>query len=217
MIGICLFIIMIIFLLTIYWIFNSLIYRVEPFSNYITLPQIRDRIRHLIFVLGINPNKITRNNLFTIIKNYKHLFPRIPLTRKYISDIFTKLDIDKKGSIDYITVSYLYFYKNNYIDRDIYYYNKIQERMQNSKINNNLIPYNGNKLTNYFQDFNIKSTNTNKKTNIVVPYQLDLYPNTGPIITQPQQLLRINNCAREYQNCFSNNKNISYYGLNNLK
>ena len=214
-----------IFLLTmivIMVLFGIFTYQQESFTNYnyITLSQIRNRFRHLIFILGINPNNITEEHLFTIIKTYKHLFPRIKLSKKYITQIFRKLDLDNKGSIDYKTVSYLYFYKNNYIDKDIYQYNKIQESMKESKVNNHYIPFNGNKLTNHYESINYKSINKNKSKNnksTVIPYHYDAYPNVIPIKPFPQQLLKTNKCSREYKLCFSNDKNIIYYGLNNLK
>lgn len=210
-----------IFLLTMILIMvllGTFTYQLESFTNYnyITLFQIRNRFRHLIFILGINPNNITEEHLFTIIKTYKHLFPRIKLSKKYITQIFRKLDLDNKGSIDYKTVSYLYFYKNNYIDTDIYQYNKIQESMMESKVNNHYIPFNGNKLTNHYESIN-KNNSKNNSKNTVVSYDYDAYPNVIPIKPFPQQLLKTNKCSREYQDCFSNDKNIIYYGLNNLK
>ena len=80
--------IFVITLLTLLWVIYTFIFneQSEHFTNLITLTQIRDRFRHLVFILGLNPNKITRNNLFTIIKTYKHLHSQYTLTNKYITE-----------------------------------------------------------------------------------------------------------------------------------
>ena len=113
-------------------------------------------------------------------------------------------------------MSYLYFYKNNYIDKDIYNFNKIQENIMKSKVYNKYIPYNGNKLNNYYKVVDSSKNNKARKYNFN-SFLFDSYPNTTPIKSYPQQLLNTKNCARKYQKCFSNDKNIIYYGLNNLK
>jgi len=176
----------------------------------ITYPKINNRIKFLIKQLNINPNKITENNLNTILTRYNYLFPDYITKNK--KKLFSKLDIYNRKYIDYNSITYLFFIKpQTYIDKTMYLWNnKISNVLQDINKTPQYIPYNITKYNEYIIDEPVNTSKIVKGYNNITIVPVNRYREIPPFIKRDIK------CKIPFQQCTGYDNSIPYYSLPNI-
>lgn len=176
----------------------------------ITYPKINNRIKFLIKQLNINPNKITENNLNTILTRYYYLFPDYITKNK--KKLFSKLDIYNRKYIDYNTITYLFFIKpRTYIDKTMYLWNsQLSNVLQDRNKTHKYMPYNITKHNEHIIDKPVNKSKIVQEYNNITIIPINRYREIPPFIKRNIK------CKTPLQKCTGYDNSIPYYSLPNI-
>ena len=179
-------------------------------NDNITYPKINNRIKFLIKQLNMNPNKITENDLNTILTRYYYLFPNY--ITKNSKSLFTKLDIYNRKYIDYNTITYLFFIKpSTYIDKTMYLWNnKLSNVLQDRNKTQQYMPYNITKHNEHIIDKPVNKSKTVQEYNNITIIPINRYREIPPFIKRNIK------CKTPLQICTGYDNSIPYYSLPNI-
>ena len=179
-------------------------------NDNITYPKINNRIKFLIKQLNMNPNKITENDLNTILTRYYYLFP--DYITKNSKNLFTKLDIYNRKYIDYNTITYLFFIKpSTYIDKTMYLWNnKLSNVLQDRNKTQQYMPYNITKHNEHIIDKPVNKSKIVQEYNNITIIPINRYREILPFIKRDIK------CKIPFQKCAGYDNSIPYYSLPNI-